>query len=275
MITVAPNTSPEHPIPIPRRLNFLPDRASQYPMQLSLDYLDLPPYRVRVSGRAKRPSVTVCLHEGIVVTVPRRFNTSRLPALLAEWRPWLDRQLATLQRQQAALPPQNRQLLPQRIDLAASGRSCRVELRATAAQSVQVREQSDSLQLIGTTGDRALCRQALRRWLAREARRHLEPLTAALADTHGFRYARIGIRGQRTRWGSCSSTGTISLNYYLMFLAPELVNCVVLHELCHTRHMNHGRRFHALLGRLVPNYRELDQRVNTGWQEIPAWAWRR
>lgn len=244
-------------------------------MQLTLDYADLPAYQVRESGRAKRPSVTVCLHEGIVVTVPKHFNQKRLPALLAEWQPWLQRQLAQVQKQQRALAPEMQQAVPERVRLPALGREWNVQRVAGSGSGVRLRETDTSLLLVSAIRSDEEHRAALLRWLSRQARQHLEPLTRKLAGTHGFSFKKISIRGQRTRWGSCSSTGTISLNYYLMFLAPELVNAVVMHELCHTRHMNHGPRFHALVEALVPGHRSLDQRINAGWQEIPAWAWRR
>ncbi|RMF95853.1 MAG: M48 family peptidase, partial [Gammaproteobacteria bacterium] len=76
------------------------------------------------------------------------------------------------------------------------------------------------------------------------------------------------------RWGSYSSTGTLSLNYLLLFLEPELVRCVMLHELCHSRYMSHGPRFHALLRRLEPDCAALDERINSAWQGVPRWAWR-
>jgi len=244
-------------------------------VQLSLDYPDLPDYRLRVSGRARRPSVTVCLHEGIVVTVPARFDQRRLPALLREWQPWLTGQLARLQSQQRCLPAELRQQKPTLIRLPAVGEERSVRYRQGDSAQVVARDSGGRLTLHGAVNDEDACRLALRRWLSRQARTHLEPLAHQLAGEYGFAFSRISIRGQRSRWGSCSTTGTISLNYYLMFLEPELVRCVVLHELCHTRHMNHGRRFHALLGRLVPDHAALDRRVNEGWTRIPAWAWRR
>jgi len=222
-------------------------------MQLSLDYADLPEYRVRVSGRARRPSVTVCLHEGIVVTVPVRFDRRRLPALLREWQPWLTGQLNRIQSQQRALPADLLQQRPTLIRLPAIGQYRSVAYRGSERPRVSARESGNRLTLHGAVHDDDACREALRRWLARVARSHLEALSAALASEHGFSFKKVSIRGQRTRWGSCSSTGTISLNYYLMFLEPELVRCVVLHELCHTRHMNHGPRFWALCEELCPD----------------------
>ena len=79
------------------------------------------------------------------------------------------------------------------------------------------------------------------------------------------------MRGQRTCWGSHSSTGTISLNYCLLFLDPAHLRYVMIHELCHGRYMNHSTRFWRLVGRFEPDYRRLDKDLNHCWKRIPTW----
>jgi len=79
------------------------------------------------------------------------------------------------------------------------------------------------------------------------------------------------VRKQRTRWGSCSTRGTITLNVCLLFQPPEVVRYLYLHELTHLRHMNHSARFWAAVGRLEPAWRELDAQLARGWQRVPAW----
>jgi predicted metal-dependent hydrolase len=68
-----------------------------------------------------------------------------------------------------------------------------------------------------------------------------------LAQLHGFHYQQVKIRKSKTRWGSCSSKGTINLSCYLVLLPPPLIEYVLLHELCHTVEMNHSPVFWALL----------------------------
>ena len=80
-----------------------------------------------------------------------------------------------------------------------------------------------------------------------------------LARIHGYRYNRIYIRNQKTRWGSCSAKNNISLNIKLTRLPKHLMDYIILHELVHTRIKNHGRRFYAELDRLVRNRKELDK----------------
>jgi predicted metal-dependent hydrolase len=100
----------------------------------------------------------------------------------------------------------------------------------------------------------------------------LGPRLQRLADECGFSFARMQVRRQRTRWGSCSIGGTISLNICLLFLDPAVVRYLMIHELCHTRHMNHSRRFWSLVETHEPQYRALDRELLRGWQRVPRWV---
>ena len=95
--------------------------------------------------------------------------------------------------------------------------------------------------------------------LADLAQHQLGNELATVAVEGNFRYARAQIRRQRTRWGSCSASGTISLNVCLMFLSPAVVRYLFVHELCHTRHMNHSAHFWALVERAYPGYRDAER----------------
>jgi predicted metal-dependent hydrolase len=83
----------------------------------------------------------------------------------------------------------------------------------------------------------------------------------ALADQYGFSYERVRIMNAKTRWGSCSSNGTVSLNIALMKVPETLRDYVILHELTHTRHMNHSKEFWAELGQYYPSYKEARRRM--------------
>lgn len=107
------------------------------------------------------------------------------------------------------------------------------------------------------------CRPALLRWYKRTAREEiatrLEPACAAL----GRNYERLTIRDQRTRWGSCSSKGTLSFNWRLL-LAPEpVLDYVIWHEACHLVELNHSRRFWALVAKHCPEHREIQRWLRT------------
>ncbi len=75
----------------------------------------------------------------------------------------------------------------------------------------------------------------------------------------GGHYTSITIRDQKSRWGSCSGTGTLSFNYRLMMAPPKILDYVVVHELCHLTHMNHSKDFWNMVGSILPDYKESKQ----------------
>ena len=91
-----------------------------------------------------------------------------------------------------------------------------------------------------------------------------------LAQDLNYSVERVVIRCQRTRWGSCSTRGTVSLNCSLVFLRPEVVRYLFVHELAHTKHMNHSAGFWRLVQTLEPDYRRLDRELLAGWRTVPV-----
>lgn len=92
------------------------------------------------------------------------------------------------------------------------------------------------------------------RSLAEEAMKVIPEKVRYFAPIVGVDYGRITIRNQRTRWGSCSGRGNLNFNCLLMKTPPEVVDYVVVHELCHRKEMNHSRRFWAEVERVLPEY---------------------
>ncbi|MDR0873759.1 MAG: M48 family metallopeptidase, partial [Prevotellaceae bacterium] len=96
-------------------------------------------------------------------------------------------------------------------------------------------------------------RKAVENALRHEAKRILPPLLKDLAAQHGFKYDSVKISSSKGRWGSCSSRRNINLSYLLLTLPEHLVKYVLLHELCHTREMNHSAKFWQLLNSVTDN----------------------
>lgn len=97
--------------------------------------------------------------------------------------------------------------------------------------------------------------------LRAEAKAFLPGRVAELAAAYGFEYNRVAIKHNVSNWGSCSSKKNINLNLNLMRLPAELRDYVIIHELCHLKHLDHGPEFHALLESLCPDHRSLGRRL--------------
>lgn len=97
--------------------------------------------------------------------------------------------------------------------------------------------------------------------LRAEAKAYLPARLRELADLNGFRFNQVRIKHNVSNWGSCSVKGNINLNLNLMRLPEELRDYVMLHELCHLKHMNHGPEFHALLESVCPEHRRLQRQL--------------
>ena len=114
--------------------------------------------------------------------------------------------------------------------------------------------------MLEVSGPRDQAPAAIERWYRREARDRLEEAVTREARRLGVGFARISVRDQRSRWGSCSARGTLSFNWRLVLAPPDVLEYVVVHELLHVREPNHSRAFWALLDRHRP-----------GWKDQVAW----
>ncbi len=232
----------------------------------------LPDHVVRESTRAKHVHLRVSARAGLEVVVPVGFDRREVPALLREKAAWIARALREVDRARELALPDSAEEPPERIVLRAFGETWTVDPGSVERAPVSVREYGDGrLRIEGWVGDPAAWRQALRRWVMRKARRHLVPWLEAEAAALGVRVARVSVRCPRTRWGSFSQSGTVSLNAQLLFLPPELVRYVLVHELCHATHPNHSPQFWRLVKRHVPDAQALRATLRDGWQLVPDW----
>jgi len=229
-------------------------------------------YRLRASRRSKSVRLRLSPRDGLVVTAPLGVRAEHVADLVARQRDWV---LGHLHHLEAILGRLDAEASspPAEFALPALGETWAVAYVRSPGSAVRLREcASGRLVVSGAVDDRARCRNALRRWLFRRASAVLQPWLDGLAAETGLRYSRLVVKCQRARWGSCSARGVISLNCKLLFLAPELVRHVLVHELCHTAELNHSPRFWALVQRFEPDARTLRLRMRDAWRDVPAWA---
>jgi predicted metal-dependent hydrolase len=129
-----------------------------------------------------------------------------------------------------------------------------------------------TLVLMGDINDVEQSQLLLKKWLRQKAQMQLVPLIAKLSEETGLSCQRITIREQKSRWGSCASNGNIALNCKLIFLPLHLVRYVLIHELCHTRHFNHSKRFWHLVSQFDPNFALHRREINAQYKEMGCWG---
>ena len=194
-------------------------------------------FTVRRSARAPRPETRSV---GVEVVLPARAPERAAAAAVAELRPWIER----------------------RVDEA------RAALERVAARGRTVPYLDTTLTLVpqeGRTrvrrdGERLLVpaqetRAALERFYRRTARAEIAPRLDRATAVAGTRYSGLDIRGQRTRWASCSSTGRMSFNWRLLLAPQAVLDYVVWHEVCHLEVLDHSPRLWELLSRRLPGWR--------------------
>lgn len=106
------------------------------------------------------------------------------------------------------------------------------------------------------------------RELAKEAAEYIPGRVSFFAEEIGVRYGRITIRNQKSRWGSCSSAGNLNFNCLLMLTPPEVIDYVVVHELCHRLEMNHSPYFWAEVEHVLPDYKKRRKWLKTNGERI-------
>ena len=224
------------------------------------------PYAIRRSDRARRARIVVDAG-GVEVVVPRRMPLREVEPFVAEKEAWIQRTLrryrtATLDgprvdlRDGGCVPYLGRELAL-RVIVEPGRVRPHVALRAvrTVRDATQL-ELAPSQELVVKVGEAPQLRAALERWYRRRARAEVAPRLDAATARAGTGYRRLTIRGQRTRWASCSDGGSMSFNWRLLLAPAEVLDYVVEHEVAHLEVMGHSRRFWALVERRVPDYRD-------------------
>ncbi|TML34256.1 MAG: M48 family metallopeptidase [Actinobacteria bacterium] len=210
-------------------------------------------YPIRRSDRARHVRIEVD-RDGVRVIVPRRMPLREVAPFVAAKRPWIERTLRR-HREAAARDPAVR--LVDGGSVPYLGRELELRLRVEPGRvRPHVAMRGDRLHVaVGRPGAAAL-RDALERWYRRRARIEVAARLDAAAARAGSTYSRLSIRGQRTRWASCSQTGAMSFNWRLLLAPEEILDYVVEHEVAHLEVLGHSRRFWRLVERRCPSYRQ-------------------
>jgi len=222
----------------------------------------------RHSRRARRLALRVFPHGVVEVVIPPRTANRRIEEFLHAHAGWIARARQALLGAHAspAVDP------PGEIHLPAVGERWRVLYRPGPGRLIEGPTAEGRRLVLEGPADDQWRRTRLRAWLRDRGKDVLVPWIREVSEELGLPFGQVTVRRQRSRWGSCSSDRRISLNCALLFVEPELVRYLFIHELCHTRHLNHSRAFWRLVSRHEPAYEAREAALSQAWRIVPAWV---
>jgi predicted metal-dependent hydrolase len=210
---------------------------------------------IRKSARAKRISLRVASSDRAILTLPKRMPWSSGFSFLSAEREWL--------KEKTSHYP----LIPSLSDYFLQGGEVWLDDSPRKLSWEQGVDSSKSSYAVGTDTvsiclrGQADLEEALLGACRSLARSSLTVRLDSLGRRHDLKWSKLRVGNQRSRWGSCSERGTISLNWRLILLPYELGNYVICHELAHLRHLNHSASFWQFLEQLVKGSKTLDHRL--------------
>lgn len=191
------------------------------------------------------------LPSGQLVLTCHPFTPQRaINNFIAEHQEWIADKLSQVTAKQTALTANPKTLL-------LHGKELELRIQVKSGRST-IKIDANKILVTNTSEDHSEIRTILEKWYKSQARKHFESRVPLLCDVADQDIMRVTIRSQRTRWGSCSSRQTISLNWRLI-MAPDWVSdYVIYHEVAHLTHMNHSNRFWQLVEEYFPRYKEAE-----------------
>ena len=218
------------------------------------DWLALGARRVRLclvrNPRARRYILRLAADGAARVTIPRGGSALEARRFAGRNAAWLERQLL-----RQALRPSTPRAWLAGAEILLRGEPVRLAPRV-GEEGGLIGFGGESIRVADPAAD---LRPAIERRLWQLAARELPPRVLELAAAHGFVVRRVSVRNQRSRWGSCSRRGTISLNWRLIQAPPSVRDYLIFHELAHLREMNHSVRFWREVARLCPGFAEAER----------------
>ena len=245
-------------------------------MTLSEKAFVLPDYHVRVSSRSRRVYIKMNPLGRIEIVIPKGFDQDRIPEILQQRQEWISKTRGKLETRWAQSPEQH-SLMPTQIDLCSINEVWQIQYQSHSGQRFRLKELTGHrLHLTYPEQNRAqteiVISQRLQQWLTAKAKQVLLPWLEQVSHETGMLYTQSQVRAQKTRWGSCTSRKVINVNRNLIFLAPELVRYLFIHELSHTRYMNHSLDFWKQVEIFEPDYRKYDRKLSLASQSLPVWV---
>ncbi len=210
------------------------------------------PCRIRVEpGTRRRAKLEMHPPNTLRVLVPKHMKSHEIQRVIQNGEPWIEEQLRSFDAMG---------IRPYRFAsgdlLWYRGRQYSLEVEPqNGSPEVFCQPEAKKIIVRHAPSDPDTVRRLLEHWYSRQARELLPQRAAVYQGRLHVKPAGFTITGARKRWGSCSPKGRLSFSWLLMMMPDEIIDYVVVHELCHLLEMNHSRKFWSCVGRIVPDWR--------------------
>jgi predicted metal-dependent hydrolase len=229
-----------------------------------------PPFTLKKNPRARHVRLKASTQHGLELVVPLRFNQKRIPEILEINKLWIKKQLEKIE---AELKNIEAATLPTEIIFPVLDQVWKISYIQSDNKKLQMlaRPQKE-LVLLGNISNKETCKKLLLNWTRKQAKIYLPLVLQELSEQTRLPFKTVSIRDQRSRWGSCSSQKAINLNYKLLFLPTLLTRHIIIHELCHTVHMNHSGKFWRLVSSFDSDWKQNSRDTRRAEKLIPLWC---
>lgn len=225
-----------------------------------------PLYQVRRSTRRRTLSIKVSVDHGVVVYAPARTPNTDIALFVLSKREWLAK---SLERINTYREKTKRPAFMDRTELLYRGVRHQLRFDTGSPATVQIQDGCITVTAPQQTTPEAyyeLLWKTLVNWLLQDAMQSLSEMLKQRATEMGVSWRMASIKSMKSRWGSCSRNGNMSLHWALIMAPPEVADYVIVHELAHRTHMNHSENFWKLVAQFIPDYA-----VHRKWLRLNGW----
>ena len=225
-------------------------------------YDDIGQVLYRKNGRARNIAIRISRNGEVKVTVPRLCTFQTAENFVFKKHQWIKEKIISLERKKE-------QKLAWEDGTLISMHQARIYIEKGESDNIDVNQSGSDFQVFlpadfkkESEEDQLSLQHVIAGIGLKEAKVQLPGILKAIAEKNRLSYAKVGVRRMKSRWGSCSPENKVSLNSALIFLSYDLIEYVLLHELVHTIHKNHGKDFWALVLKLMPDAMERRKMLN-------------
>lgn len=210
-----------------------------------------------VRSKRKTFAISVGPDKGIVVKIPLHFPAADVEKLVMEKAEWITEKYNQMEEQQKDKPVhhfESGEVFPYR----GTGFVLNLIINRDRKR-IMVKKQAGTLLVVSPTSESAVIKDAIEKWYRERAREVITDKVTYFQRFIGKSVGEIRIKEQKSRWGSCSSQGNLNFNWKIVMAPDEIIDYLVVHELCHRLHMNHSKEFWDSVGVIIPDYKKREK----------------